>query len=368
MAVIEQEVTAEYAMYNGDSLELMADIRTGTVPFSMYSPPFAKESGGALYQYSSSERDLSNSASYREFFEHYGFMVRELARVTMPGRVSIVHCTDIPSGNSGCDYLVDFPGDIIRLHRQQGFQYFARYHVWKEPLEVRNRTLTKGLAHKTVVDDSSRCSVASADYMLAFRREGRNAVPIAHPQGLMEYAGSRCPPAELLKYRGWVGSQIENRYSHWIWRQYASAFWDDIRLRRVLPFRKDVAGGDEKHPHPLYLDAIHRALVLFSNPGEAVFTPCMGVGSLVYEARKLGRRGIGAELKTSSYRQALANMNWVEPAEEPAALSLFGAAPRSGDSDLHAAIRRMIAWLVTEGRTAEAEGIRDRFLPGEAAA
>jgi hypothetical protein len=325
MAVIEQEITDDYAIYNGDAMEVMAAFPAACIPFSIYSPPFAKERGGALYQYSSSERDLSNSASYREFFEHYGFMVREIARITMPGRWSAVHCMDVPSGNSGCDYLVDFPGDIIRLHRMEGWQYTGRYHIWKEPLEVRNRTLTKGLAHKTIVEDSSRCSVASADYLLTFRRDGKNSVPIAHPNGLTEYAGWREIPAELHQFRGWQGKQTENRLSHWIWRQYASAFWDDIRLKRVLPFRDAKEQDDERHPHPLQLDVIHRALTLWSNPGENVFTPCMGVGSVPYEARRMGRRGIGVELKPSNYRQARANMHYVEPPAAAEQLSAFAS-------------------------------------------
>ena len=123
----------------------------------------------------------------------------------MPGRMTGVHCMDVPSGNSGCDHLRDFPGDIIRMHERLGFRYVARYCVWKEPLGVRNRTMAKNLAHKTIVDDSSRCSVASADYLLMFRRKGDNPVPIKHPVGLLEYAGERQPPADLLRYRGWKG-------------------------------------------------------------------------------------------------------------------------------------------------------------------
>lgn len=303
MGVMDQVVTDKYALYNGDCLEVMGKLRTGSVHLSIYSPPFA-----GLYLYSSDERDLSNSRSYEEFFEHYGFVVAEKRRVTMPGRMTLVHCMDVPSGNTGCDHLRDFPGDIIRLHERHGFRYAGRYHVWKEPLTVRNRTLTKGLAHKTIVEDSTRCSVASADYLLRFRREGDNPVPVAHPQGLSEYAGERPIPAELLGYRGWTGKQIENRLSHWIWRQYASAFWDDVRLDRVLPYRAARDQEDEKHVHPLQLDVIDRALVLWSNPGEVVLTPFMGVGSEVYGAVRAGRKGIGAELKPSYYRQAVKNV------------------------------------------------------------
>lgn len=303
MAVGAQKVTDQYAIYNGDCIEVMQKMPKESVHLSVYSPPF-----GGLYNYSSSERDLSNCKDYQQFFEHYAFVVRELARLSLPGRMTAIHCMDVPSGNSGTDYLVDFPGDIIRLHEKEGWRFIARYAVWKEPLAVRNRTMAKNLAHKTIVEDSSRCSVASADYLLVFRRTGQNTVPIAHPTGLDEYAGERKMPSELLKYRGWTGNQIENRYSHWIWRQYASAFWDDIRIGRVLPFREAKDEDDEKHVHPLQLDVIDRVITLWSNPGETVLTPFMGVGSEVYGAVCGRRKGIGMELKPSYYRQAEKNV------------------------------------------------------------
>lgn len=302
--VLEQTITDRYALYLGDAMEVMPAYPDESMHLSIYSPPFA-----GLYTYSSSERDLSNCLNYDEFLEQYGYIVEEIARLTIPGRITAVHCMDVPKSNSGRgDALMDFPGDIIRLHERHGFSYAARYHVWKEPLTVRNRTLMKSLAHRTIVDDSSRCGVASADYLLIFRKQGDNPVPIAHPVGLTEYAGERQIPADLLRYRGWEGKQTENRYSHWIWRQYASAFWDDVRLDRVLPFREARDQEDEKHVHPLQLDVIDRALTLWSNPGERVFTPFMGVGSEVYAAVRADRYGIGAELKPSYYRQAVKNL------------------------------------------------------------
>jgi hypothetical protein len=177
--------------------------------------------------------------------------------------------------------------------------------------------MTKHLAHKTIVDDSVQSGVASADYLITFRRSGDNPIPVSHPTGLTEYAGVRQPPAELLSFRGWTGNQVENRYSHWVWRQYASSFWDDIRGNQgdreldkgsVLPYIEARDEEDEKHLHPLQLDVIHRAVVLYSNPGETVLTPFMGVGSEVYESVRLGRRGVGAELKPSYYRQAVKNL------------------------------------------------------------
>lgn len=303
MAVKNQVITNQYAIYNGDCIEVMKSLPSESIHLSIYSPPFA-----GLYHYSSDDRDLSNARTYDEFFAHYDFVVKELYRLTLPGRMTAVHCMDVPTGNTGCDTLTDFPGDIIRQHKRLGFDYVARYHVWKEPLTVRNRTMTKALAHKQIVDDSSRCTVASADYLLVFRRKGKNTVPITHSNGLMEYYGEREIPAELLPYRGYTGNQIENRYSHWIWRQYASAFWDDVRLDRVLPFREAKGEDDEKHVHPLQLDVIDRCLTLWSNPDETVLTPFMGVGSEVYASVLQGRRAIGAELKESYFAQAIKNL------------------------------------------------------------
>jgi len=305
--VVNQKITKDYALYHADCIDVLNEIPKDKIHLSIYSPPF-----GGLYHYSSSERDLSNCSSYSEFFKHYEYVVDALFNVTLPGRITCVHCMDTPSGNSGSDHLIDFPGDIIRLHEKIGFKYIARYSVWKEPLGVRNRTMAKNLAHKTIVDDSSRCSVASADYLLVFRKKGENKVPIAHPTGLSNYAGRRKIPNELLKFKNFEGNQIKNRYSHWIWRQYASAFWDDVRLERVLPFKPARDKDDEKHVHPLQLDVIERCCVLWSNPDEIVLTPFMGVGSEVYGALINKRKAIGIELKKSYYNQSIKNVDAVE--------------------------------------------------------
>jgi DNA modification methylase len=182
--------------------------------------------------------------------------------------------------------------------------------------------MKKDLAHKTIVDDASRCSVASADYLLAFRRKGENPVPIAHPNGLTSYAGSRRVPDELLSYRGWEGKQTENLYSHWVWRQYASAFWDDVRLDRVLPYREAREEEDEKHVHPLQLDVIERCLILWSNSEERVLTPFMGVGSEVYAAVLNERFGLGIELKPSYYSQAVKNLESLDHESEQEELAI----------------------------------------------
>ena len=318
--VLDQLVTPSYAVYNGDAMEVLPDLPDGSVHLSVYSPPFA-----GLYHYSSSERDLSNAGSYDGFFDMYGFFVAELARVTMPGRCTAVHCTDVPTGNSGGDAYLDFPGDIIRLHQRCGWDYVARHCIWKEPLAVRNRTMIKDLTHKTIIDDAAAGGVASADYLLIFRRAGRNPVPVTHPAGFTEYYGASRPPAELLRYRGWAGDQTGNRYSQWVWRQYASSVWDDIRGNlgqwdkrdhmAVLPYREARDEEDEKHVHALQLDVPRRVTDMRTNPGETVLTPFMGVSTEVYAAVELGRRGVGVELKPSYYRQALKNLAELEAAK-----------------------------------------------------
>ena len=323
MACSDQVITDQYAIYNGDCCEVLQSIPDASVHLSIYSPPFAAEGAGCLYHYSSSERDLSNCRSHSEFFDHYGFVVSEIHRVTMPGRLTAVHCMDIPRKTSPGG-LVDFPGEIIRLHESLGWRFWCRHFIWKEPLGVRNRTMAKGLAHKQVVTDASLCDVASADCLLLFRKDGDNPVPVVNPHGLMEYAGERQVPAELLQYRGHKGKQIENRYSHWVWRQYASAFWDDIRLERTLPYKQAREEDDERHMHPLQLDVIERVVHLRSLSGETVLTPFLGVGSEAYGAVINGRRAIGVELKPAYYRQAVKNMEEAAKGKKQTA-SLFDA-------------------------------------------
>lgn len=308
MAVTEQEVNERYAIYNGDCCEVIRTIPDKSIHLSIYSPPFATVNGGCLYNYSSSVRDFSNARTYHEFFEQYEFLVSEISRVTLPGRISAVHCMDVPqAGANICGYS-DFPGDIIRLHEKCGFDYLPRICIWKEPLAVRNRTMSKALTHRQIVEDATKTNVAAADYLIPFRKRGENPVPVVHPNGLLEYAGERKIPDELRRLKGFKGNQIQNRYSHWIWRQYASCFWDDIRIGNVLPYEEGRDKDDEKHQHPLQLDVIERAVTMWSNAGENVFTPFMGVGSEVFGAVKLERRGVGVELKPSYYRQAKRNL------------------------------------------------------------
>lgn len=304
--VLDQWITDRWAIYNADAMDVMESMPDESIHASIYSPPFA-----GLYVYSSSDRDVSNARTYGEFREHYGMFVQQIHRLTKPGRVTGVHAAPVPSSNSGRDSLFDFPGDVIRLHEENGWDWIARHAIWKEPLAVRNRTMQHNLSHKTIVEDGALGGVASADELLIFRKRGQS-VPAAHPTGLDYYAGEEPVPADLLKYRNWTGKQTENRFSHWIWRRYASSVWDDVRLGHVLPFRDAKDPDDEKHVHPLQLDVIARFVQLRTMPGERVLTPFMGVGSEVYESVRLGRIGIGIELKPSYYVQAVRNLQAVD--------------------------------------------------------
>lgn len=318
MAVSDQVVTDQYALYCGDCCEVMKQLANESIGLSVYSPPFA-----GLYCYSSDDRDLSNCLDRDEFFQHYDFVIKEITRLTMPGRISAVHCMDIPLSNAGCDAMYDLPGEIIRRHEAQGWAYGGRRVIWKEPLMVRNRTMMKSLHHKTLCEDSTRTSIANADYLLMFRRKGENKVPVTHDVGLLSYAGEKEMPGHLIRYRGYKGDQKLNEYSQWIWRQYASSVWMDIRIDRVLPHRTAKDLEDEKHVHPLQLDVIERAVVMWSNPGEIVLTPFMGVGSEVYGAVANKRRAVGMELKQSYFNQARLNVESLDVSVQAAQPMLF---------------------------------------------
>ena len=328
MGVSNQRITPDYAVYQADCIDVMSAMEAESVHLSVYSSPFM-----GLYVYSSDPSDLSNAINKQEFMDHYRFVVQQLHRITLPGRMTAVHCMDVPTGNSGCDKLTDFPGDIIRLHAEEGWDYVARYHVWKEPLTIRNRTMMKSLSHKCLTVDSTKCSIANADYLLIFRRSGDNPVPVSHPHGLTRYAGARQVPTDVLPFRNWQGSQLQNRYSQWVWRQYASAFWDDVRLDRVLKYRAAKDQDDEKHVHPLQLDVIERAIVMWSNPAEIVLTPFMGVGSEVVGALMNDRHAIGIELKESYYRQALKNIEFAATADTLADTDLFTNVEQAEEAD-----------------------------------
>lgn len=299
MAVARQKITDRYALYQGDCCELLPTLPAESMGMVIYSPPFA-----GLYNYSSSEKDLSNCATHEQFMEHYRFVVKETNRLLMPGRLAAVHCADIPNKGG----IRDLCGDVIRLHEQEGFIYHSRHVIWKEPLRVAIRTRSRGLMHKQIVKDSTLCAPAAPDYVLAFRKKGVNREPVNHPVGLSRYVGENKPPAGLERmFDGHVNPKT-NKLSHWIWQQYASSVWMDIRIGRVLPFKEAKEPDDEKHVHPLQLDVIERCLVLWTNENDNVLTPFMGVGSEVYTAVECGRRGVGVELKGSYYKQAVRNL------------------------------------------------------------
>ncbi len=313
--VKDQLVTEDYAIYNSDCMFVLPTLKEKSVDLSVYSPPFA-----GLYNYSSSDNDFSNCESKEQFLNQYEFLIAEIARVTKPGRISAVHCTDVIN-NSTCE-LWDFPHEIITLHEKYGFKYRNRITIWKEPLKVRMRTMVKSLMHKLIVEDSTQCFTAMPDYILIFKRNGENEIPVEHTEGLNYYAGEvPMLPAMVeaygdwdelnKKYEGWADPKT-NKLSHIIWQRYASSVWDDIRIDNVLPFKESKDEDDEKHVHPLQLDVIDRLVTLYSNEEETILTPFMGVGSEVYSPVSLNRKAIGVELKDSYYRQAVANLKTVE--------------------------------------------------------
>lgn len=310
-----------YSIYNSDCMEILPTIPDNSIDLSIYSPPFA-----GLYNYSSSERDFSNCESKEQFLEQYDYLVSQIARVTKPGRITAVHCTDV--FDNSC-LLWDFPHEIIRIHEKYGFQYRNRITVWKEPLKVRMRTMVKSLMHKLIVEDSTQCFTAMPDYVLIMTKKGENETPVTHPCGLKKYFGETPILPNIL--RAWnnqnesninedelwelLNSKYQdyedpksNKLSHYIWQRYASSVWDDIRIDNVLPFRDSREEDDEKHVHPLQLDVIDRLVEMYSNPEEVVLTPFMGVGSEVYSPVSLGRKAIGIELKDSYFKQAKINL------------------------------------------------------------
>jgi DNA modification methylase len=310
--MIKNEViTHDYAIYESDCMYVLPTLPAESIDLSVYSPPFA-----GLYNYSSSENDFSNCEDRDQFIQQYDFLIEQISRLTKPGRITAVHCTDVMDSKSG--KLWDFPNEIIKLHEKHGFFYRNRITIWKEPLKVRMRTMVRSLMHKLIVEDSTECFTAMPDYVLIFKKKGENAVPVTHPVGLSYYAGEiPILPAMAEKYgtfeelkKKYVGydDPKTNKLSHIIWQRYASSVWDDIRIDNVLPFRDSRDEDDEKHVHPLQLDVIDRLVELYSNTGEVILTPFMGVGSEVYSPVSMGRKGIGIELKDTYFKQAVINL------------------------------------------------------------
>jgi len=320
-----QVVTDDYSIYCSDCMLVLPTLADKSIDFSVYSPPFA-----GLYNYSSSDNDFSNCESKEQFMQQYEFLIAEIARVTKAGRITAVHCTDVIQKDGS---LWDFPNEILKLHEKYGFKYRNRITIWKEPLKVRMRTMVKSLMHKLIVEDSTQCFTAMPDYVLIFKKAGDNEVPVTHPSGLSEYFGETpILPAMAEKYGTFEQLKAKyanhddpktNKLSHIIWQRYASSVWDDIRIDNVLPFRDGKDEDDEKHVHPLQLDVIDRLVELYSNKGEVVLTPFMGVGSEVFSPVSMGRKAIGIELKDSYFKQAIENMKHTNDRFTKSQLSLL---------------------------------------------
>lgn len=293
--VINQVITEKYALYNGDSTEILKNFTDDSIGFSVYSVPFL-----SLYCYSNSERDLGNCRTPEEFYDHLGFIVAELFRTTKPGRISACHCMNIPAMKERDGYigLKDFRGDLIRLFQKHGWIFHSEHCIWKDPLIEATRTKALGLMHKQLCKDSSMARAGIPDYLLAFRKPGGNDDFISHNDGLTEFYGEDEPMTGVL--------------SHERWRRYASPVWMDCRMTNTLQYMSARESEDEKHIAPLTLDVSRRAIQLWSNPGDVVLTPFMGIGSEVYSAVELGRKGIGIELKTSYFNQAVKNIKTLD--------------------------------------------------------
>ena len=289
-----------WTMYLGDCVDVIKKIDPDSIGYSIFSPPFA-----SLFTYSNSNRDMGNCKSMDSFFEHLNFLIKELFRVIMPGRLVSIHCMNLPAlmGVDGFVGMKDFRGDIIREFQKQNFIYHSEVCIWKDPLLQAVRTKALTLMHKQVVKDSSRCAQGFPDYIVTMRKPGKIPVPISRSAGFSEYIGE----SEIPRSKR-TDDPRTNKLSHEIWQRYASPVWFDIRQTVVLNSKIARTEKDEKHICPLQLDTIDRCIELWSAPGDFVLSPFAGIGSEIYCAVKMGRIGIGIELKESYYRQAIKNL------------------------------------------------------------
>ena len=277
MKVLNQVIKENYSLYNGDSCEIMTTIPDNSIHYSIFSPPFAD-----LYVYSNSERDMGNCKSKSEFYEHFRFIVKELYRIMMNGRLVSFHCMNLPTSKQrdGFIGITDFRGELIRLFEECGFIYHSEVCIWKDPVVAMQRTKALGLLHKQIKKDSAMCRQGIADYLVTMRKPGDNPEKITH---------------------------TNESFPVKVWQNYASPVWMDINPSDTLQRTSAREEKDEKHICPLQLDVIKRGINLWTNPNDIVFTPFMGIGSEIYQALKMGRRGIGIELKESYYNQAVVN-------------------------------------------------------------
>lgn len=295
MQVIKQKHAELYSIYNADCVEVCSGLPSNSIDFTIFSPPFS-----SLYTYSNSERDMGNSKDDEEFFMHFGYLVDNLFRLTKPGRIVAFHCMNIPAMKERDGYIgiKDFRGDLIRCFQKRGFIFHSEHCIWKDPLIEATRTKAIGLMHKQLCKDSTLCRSGLPDYLIAMRKPGENAEPVAHENGLDYFMGDNPPTTGNL--------------SHERWRRYASPVWMDIRQTYTLNATAAREEDDERHICPLQLDTIERGIQLWSNPGNVVLSPFMGIGSEGYVAVKDDRRFIGVELKEAYFTVAENNMKQAE--------------------------------------------------------
>ncbi len=296
---VDQFITDDYAIYQGDSCEIIRAIPGNSIGFGIHSPPFE-----GLYKFSNFDRDISNNDG-PAFWEHYAFLIQELLRVTKPGRLHSVHCMQLPTSKirHGHIGMRDFRGEIIRAYEDAGWIFHSEVCIWKDPVVAQQRTKSIRLLHKQIVKDSAISGQGLADYVVTFRKPGEN--PEAISGGFDQYIGEGEGP-DPAKYTSAMDGR--NWYSIEVWQRYASPVWTDINQTRTLQYRGGRDEKDEQHISPLQLDVIERCLQLWSNPGDTVLTPFLGIGSEVYCSVRMGRKGIGIELKPSYFAQAKRNL------------------------------------------------------------
>jgi DNA modification methylase len=304
MKILDQEMSNNWAMYQGDCVEVIKSIPTESVHYSIFSPPFSN-----LFTYSDSERDIGNCKNDDEFYKHFDFLTMDLLRVLKPGRLVSIHCMDslATMTHDGFIGLKDMPGLIISLFESAGFIYHSRVCIWKDPLLQAVRTKALALAHKQISKDSTRCAMGLPDYIVTMRKPGTNKEPVSHGRGLEKYIGDQPEPTEKK-----TDDARTNKYSHHVWQRYASPVWWDIRQTNTLNIQAARSEKDEKHICPLQLDTIARCLELWTNKDDTVLSPFAGIGSEGYQSLLDGRRFIGIELKESYYKQAVRNLQSTE--------------------------------------------------------
>lgn len=300
--VIDQKVTDEYSLYHGDCVQACREIPTDSLHMSVSSWPFC-----SLYAYTDALEDMSNIRTRRDFFSGIDFMLSEMARIMMPGRLVATHCMELPTTieHDGVIGLYDFPGDIIRAYEKHGFVYHSSVTIWKDPLIAATRTHALGLAHKQIVADSAMCRQGIPDRLIIMRKLGKNPEPVAHPLGLTRWIGDKKDEPKADRH----SDQKRNKYSHYVWQNYASPVWMDINPSDTLQRKGAREEEDSKHVCPLQLTVIRRAIELWSNEGDIVFSPFAGIGSEGYVALEESRRFVGAELKESYFRNACENLD-----------------------------------------------------------